>query len=96
MSWLAVSFFFPQPPYLGPSKLSTLSSEEFDELVAIVPPSIDFSAAILDNEESPMSKNKRYTKERHASKQYFVVLCHAEWVRKSRELEIILSKLSWT
>lgn len=96
ISWLAVSFFFPQTPYLGTSKLNTLTSEEFDELVAIVPPSIDFSAAIPDNKESPMAQNKRYSKARSASKQYFVVLCHAEWARKSRELEIVLSKLSWT
>ncbi|GAA5974335.1 hypothetical protein JCM21900_006473, partial [Sporobolomyces salmonicolor] len=35
--WLAVSFFLPQPPYLGPSALQELTSAEFDTQVLLVP-----------------------------------------------------------
>ncbi|GAA5911972.1 hypothetical protein JCM5296_004026 [Sporobolomyces johnsonii] len=35
--WLAVSFFLPQPPYLGPSALKELTSDEFDTQILLLP-----------------------------------------------------------
>ncbi|GAA6030845.1 hypothetical protein JCM8097_008904 [Rhodosporidiobolus ruineniae] len=36
--WQLVSFFFPQPSYLGPSNLKELTTDEFDAQILLLPP----------------------------------------------------------
>ncbi|SCV69476.1 BQ2448_2496 [Microbotryum intermedium] len=122
LTWFVVSFVFPQPPYLGPSKMVYLDTEvsstwptpnirkklkvvlfsqSFDEEVLIIPPMSKFSSS----ETSPISATKiteiasdpttdDYEKRRKNSTVWHVVLFHVEWSRKSRELEITLSRMS--
>ncbi|GAA5836735.1 hypothetical protein JCM9279_007642 [Rhodotorula babjevae] len=44
VAWLAVSFFFPQPDYLGPSQVRSLNGEEFETQVLLLPPTSTFSS----------------------------------------------------
>lgn len=102
-----ISFLFPQPPYLGPSKLTLLNSEvcgqaecsaagsdpgrccqqEFDEQVLLLPPDGPggIKSKIKEVETGDLVRNRSH-----------LVLFHADWIRKSRELEITLSRLSWS
>jgi hypothetical protein len=107
-----VSFFFPQPAYLGPSSLIVLTSEvtlhsldveqyadrlhpqAFDEAVAMIPPAPDLNLS-SSNPIVELPEVKSYDKRRRESPVWSVVLFHAEWSRKSRELEITLSRLSF-
>lgn len=87
LAWLGISFLFPQPPYLGPSKLTLLNSEEFDEQVLLLPPDGPggIKSKIKEVETGDLVRNRSH-----------LVLFHADWIRKSRELEITLSRLSWS
>ncbi|ORY41110.1 hypothetical protein BCR35DRAFT_311377 [Leucosporidium creatinivorum] len=103
--WLVISFVYPQPPYLGPSKLTELTSEDFDEQISIVPPATTFSSSTTSAEATSAPKivelpseaelAAAYNVRRRESTKYSVVLFHADWSKRSRELEITLSRLSW-
>lgn len=108
ITWQVLSFAFPQPPYLGPSKVLALISEQFDERILIVPPAENFKprsepTPIPDEPvegprivELPSYAEQKtiYDDRRRKSTIYNIVLFHAEWMSKSRELEITLSMLS--
>lgn len=53
-------------------------------------------SSTIDDPDTPATlvELKDYEGLRKASKVYHVVLFHADWSRKSRELEITLSRLS--
>ncbi|GAA5843482.1 hypothetical protein JCM3766R1_004345 [Sporobolomyces carnicolor] len=105
-AWLATSFFYPQPPYLGPKRIQELSSDGFDCEVLLLPPA---RRASLDSAADPSSRNKIVElsspeDERDGesapssigpSDRWNLVLFHVEWAKKSRELELTLSRLSY-
>lgn len=78
--------------------------QEFDELVAIVPPAVslafDNSPSDINAQASiielldPSVEAAKYDKRRRADKVWRVVLFHADWIRKSRELEMTLAQMS--
>ncbi|SGY77566.1 BQ5605_C005g03670 [Microbotryum silenes-dioicae] len=96
-----VSFVFPQPPYLGPSKMKHFDTLSFDEDV-IVPPMTKFSSETTNSttseakitEISSDSTADDYGKRSNTSDVWYVVLFHVEWSRKSRELEMTLARMS--
>lgn len=102
--WALVSFLLPQPPYLGPSHVTALTTEAFDEDVLIVPPAESVTTLLPDDGApseprivelpSPSEIKALYDARRRQSNAYSLVLFHAEWMKKSRELEITLSRLS--
>ncbi|GAA5912097.1 uncharacterized protein JCM6883_007110 [Sporobolomyces salmoneus] len=117
VSWLATSFFYPQPPYLGPKKIKELSSDEFDTQILLIPTShqaaLDFVSAPLSPSSSspkivelpdsshvasPTSAENTQDDEKRMElgpkDRWNLVLFHAEWSKKSRELELTLSRLS--
>jgi hypothetical protein len=79
-------------------------AQEFDELVAIVPPAISLAsdsspsnintAASITELPDPSAETVKYDKRRKADKVWRVVLFHADWIRKSRELEMTLAQMS--
>ncbi|GAA5948413.1 hypothetical protein JCM3765_001411 [Sporobolomyces pararoseus] len=111
--WLATSFFFPQPPYLGPKKIRELTTDEFDTQVLLLPTAqqaaLDFVSdsaptpkmvELSAEDESPQrpsnekaEKSIKVTKE--LRERWNLVLFHVEWSKKSRELELTLSRLSY-
>ncbi|SCZ97214.1 BZ3500_MvSof-1268-A1-R1_Chr4-2g07064 [Microbotryum saponariae] len=95
LAWLVVSFVFPQPPYLGPSKMIHFDTQYFDEDVLIIPPMTKFSSSetkITDVSSDPTVDD--YGKRRKTSDVWHVVLFHVDWSRKSRELEMTLARMS--
>ncbi|KDE04291.1 hypothetical protein MVLG_05249 [Microbotryum lychnidis-dioicae p1A1 Lamole] len=96
-----VSFVFPQPPYLGLSKMIHFDTLSFDEDV-IVPPMTEFSSETTNSttseakttEISSDSTADDYGKRSNTSDVWYVVLFHVEWSRKSRELEMTLARVS--
>ncbi|KDE04797.1 hypothetical protein MVLG_04761 [Microbotryum lychnidis-dioicae p1A1 Lamole] len=102
LAWLVVSFVFPQPPYLGPSKMIHFDTLSFDEDVLIIPPMTKFSSETTNSttseakitEISSDSTADDYGKRRETSDVWYVVLFHVEWSRKSRELEMTLARMS--
>lgn len=84
--------------------LPLAASQEFDELVAIVPPAVSLSSGDAPADTSapgsitelpdPTVEATKYEKRRLADKVWRVVLFHADWMRKSRELEMTLAKMS--
>lgn len=107
--WQILAFAFPQPPYLGPTKVTALTSEQFDETILIVPPAEPFKPTteptLIGDESvndeprivelpSYADQQAMYNERRRKSPTYHIVLFHAEWMSKSRELEITLSRLS--
>ncbi|GAA5984673.1 hypothetical protein JCM10908_003453 [Rhodotorula pacifica] len=107
-AWMIVSFFLPQPAYLGPSKLRLLTTEEFDTQVLLLPPapSVAFDAAKPSNSTSdgpePRIVELRDEPESDspidpaARDKYHLVLFHADYSKKSRELQMTISRLSNT
>ncbi|GAA6021199.1 hypothetical protein JCM11491_001604 [Sporobolomyces phaffii] len=117
LAWLATSFFYPQPPYLGPKQLRGLSTDEFDTQVLLLPSAqqaaLDFASPRADaakvvelapdgseipsvpsggaSPASPRSKEG----ERTLNERWNLVLFHADWSKKSRQLELTLSRLSY-
>lgn len=89
-SYLSPPKCVPPPPLLPTTHFAR---QEFDELVAIVPPalSLDLSPS---NPIVELPSPESYEARRRSSTTYSVVLFHADWSRKSRELEITLSRLS--
>lgn len=70
----------------------------------MVPPAVTFSSNAAASPvpqpkiiELPTEKElaAAYEQRRRESTSYSVVLFHAEWSKRSRELEITLSRLSW-
>ncbi|TKA52334.1 hypothetical protein B0A53_04802 [Rhodotorula sp. CCFEE 5036] len=110
---LLVSFFLPQPAYLGPSKLRTLSTEEFDTEVLLLPPapsvglgpdgpgnrSASAEAAppkiveLPDESDKPAAPAAEEVDPSVRDK-YHLVLFHADYSKKSRELQMTVSRLS--
>ncbi|GAA6046743.1 hypothetical protein JCM3770_003145 [Rhodotorula araucariae] len=43
LAWLLVSFFLPQPGYLGPANVRSLTAEEFESQVLLLPPASTFA-----------------------------------------------------
>ncbi|GAA6009744.1 hypothetical protein JCM10207_004178 [Rhodosporidiobolus poonsookiae] len=107
LAWLLVSFFFPQPEYLGPSKLRTLSTDEFDTQILLIPPAPSAAAAfaavpppssvnasrIVELDDLPSATDKPFTL--GSKEAWNVVLFHVDFSKKSRELELTLARLSW-
>ncbi|GAA5876801.1 hypothetical protein JCM3774_003477 [Rhodotorula dairenensis] len=106
-AWMMVSFFLPQPAYLGPSKLRVLSSEEFDTEVLLLPaaPSVAFGATgttagsvpkivELPSGESDGPASRGSAIDPAVREKYHLVLFHADYSKKSRELQLTLSRLS--
>ncbi|KAM0786896.1 hypothetical protein ACM66B_002320 [Microbotryomycetes sp. NB124-2] len=106
--WMLASFFFPQPGYLGPTKATVLTTEEFDDQVLIVPPPTtlrsdshrfeeerDNVVSAHSDSDEPTIKAADYERKRNRSNVYHVVLFHVDWSRRSRELEIVVNRLSW-
>ncbi|GAA5972611.1 hypothetical protein JCM8115_002931 [Rhodotorula mucilaginosa] len=111
--WMVVSFFLPQPAYLGPSKLRTLSTEEFDTEVLLLPPapsvglgpdgpgnrSASAEAAppkiveLPDESDKPAAPAAEEVDPSVRDK-YHLVLFHADYSKKSRELQMTVSRLS--
>ncbi|GAA5883095.1 hypothetical protein JCM16303_006087 [Sporobolomyces ruberrimus] len=106
VAWLATSFFYPQPPYLGPKKLREISSDEFDTQVLLIPtsqqaalnfvstPSTSSSSAKITELPSDDSPESKALEGKELKERWNLVLFHVEWSKKSRELELILSRLS--
>ncbi|KWU43463.1 hypothetical protein RHOSPDRAFT_29688 [Rhodotorula sp. JG-1b] len=108
--WMVVSFFLPQPAYLGPSKLRILSTEEFDTEVLLLPPAPSVglgtdgpgtgSAAaapkiveLPDESDKPAAAAAKEVDPSVRDK-YHLVLFHADYSKKSRELQMTVSRLS--
>ncbi|KAK4704110.1 hypothetical protein P7C70_g2106, partial [Phenoliferia sp. Uapishka_3] len=92
--WFLTSFLAPQPPYLGPSKVTSLDSQAFEEEIEMVAPPSTFVDDSLPISAATIKELPDYAALRKASKVYHVVLFHADWSTKSRELEITLGRLS--
>lgn len=101
LCWLATSFFFPQPPYLGPKNLKPLTTDEFDEQILLVPSARSAAEAFANLESSssrivelPEDDTPSFKPTKEMRERWKLVLFHAEWISKSRELEYTLSRLS--
>ncbi|GJN93143.1 hypothetical protein Rhopal_006190-T1 [Rhodotorula paludigena] len=103
-AWFAVSFFFPQPPYLGPHKLRTLTGDEFESEVLLLPPASTFQSDATGKAprivELPASSPSSSTPPAGSapaapSKDTFhLTLFHADYSSKSRDLQYSLAYLS--
>ncbi|GAA5994056.1 hypothetical protein JCM5350_004664 [Sporobolomyces pararoseus] len=106
--WLATSFFFPQPPYLGPKKIRELSTDEFDTQILLLPTAkqaaLDFVSGssstpkiveLSTEDESNKNSAKPIKVTKELRERWNLVLFHVEWSKKSRELELTLSRLSY-
>ncbi|GAA5863111.1 hypothetical protein JCM8547_002801 [Rhodosporidiobolus lusitaniae] len=102
LAWLLVSFFFPQPPYLGLSNLRELTSEEFDTQVLLIPTARDAASAFAN---APLSESNRLvdlddvpdTKPPlplGSPDVFHLVLFHIDFSKKSRDLQMTLARLS--
>ncbi|GAA5968599.1 hypothetical protein JCM11641_007690 [Rhodosporidiobolus odoratus] len=107
LAWLLVSFFFPQPGYLGPHNLKELTSEEFDAHVLLLPPAQSaasaFAAAPLDGSKIVELADDEAAQAAAAAPErldvgskdtWNLVLFHVDFSNKSRELEMTLARLS--
>ncbi|KAH8929843.1 hypothetical protein BT69DRAFT_1328342 [Atractiella rhizophila] len=98
--WMATSFFFPQPPYLGPTKAKYISATQLQEDIAFSPASLSTNdMASLSEQEirSRLSAHKQRIESKLSSslgKKNVLVLFHADWSAASREVEIRLHRLS--
>ncbi|KPV72611.1 uncharacterized protein RHOBADRAFT_55708 [Rhodotorula graminis WP1] len=79
-AWLAVSFFLPQPDYLGPSKMRALNGEEFETQILLLPPTSTFSSDSTGATPSPTLAH--------------LVHFHVPHSSTSRDLQMTLSRLS--
>ncbi|GAA5995458.1 uncharacterized protein JCM10292_005186 [Rhodotorula paludigena] len=99
-AWFAVSFLFPQPPYLGPHKLRTLTGDEFESEILLLPPASTFQSDAAGEAprivELPASSPSSSTPPPAApSKEAFhLTLFHADYSSKSRDLQYSLAYLS--
>ncbi|BGP19479.1 hypothetical protein JCM10213_006299 [Rhodosporidiobolus nylandii] len=102
LAWLLVSFFLPQPGYLGPSSMKELTTEEFDAKVLLIRPARSaaaaFASAPLDGarivELSDEQAEEVEELELGSKDTYNLVLFHVDFSRKSRELQMTLARLS--
>ncbi|POY75926.1 hypothetical protein BMF94_1010 [Rhodotorula taiwanensis] len=98
-AWMLVSFFLPQPPYLGKSKLVLMTSDEFDTNVLLLPPAptVALGAAsdpkIVELKDDDQSYGSEAVSAGKRDK-YHLVLFHADFSKKSRQLQLTLSRLS--
>ncbi|GAA5824835.1 hypothetical protein JCM11251_005363 [Rhodosporidiobolus azoricus] len=110
-AWMLVSFFAPQPAYLGPKKIKELTSDEFDTLILLVPAARDaasaFASAPLPSSSTAAFDNGAKIVELKDEdivdtaplplgnpETYNLVLFHIDFSKKSRDLELTLSRLS--
>ncbi|GAA5914910.1 hypothetical protein JCM6882_008107 [Rhodosporidiobolus microsporus] len=112
-AWMLVSFFCPQPAYLGPKKLTELTSDEFDTQILLIPAARDaasaFASAPLPQSSSASSALDAGAKIVELPEDeivdrpplplgspdvYNLVLFHIDFSKKSRDLELTLSRLS--
>ncbi|BGP02924.1 hypothetical protein RTG_02980 [Rhodotorula toruloides ATCC 204091] len=95
--WMACSFLFPQPPYLGQHKLNVLTPETFDTHILLLSPAdsvqidepkiVELSDEMPDEPAPPASSPPDPT-------QFHLVLFYADYDKKSRDLELTLARLS--
>ncbi|KAK4052794.1 hypothetical protein OIV83_002081 [Microbotryomycetes sp. JL201] len=103
VAWMATSFFLPQPGYLGPTRADILTTEEFDAKILIVPPPVRLQVDDTEQQIREINSEKpdpdhmlltEFEQKRKQSTAYHVVLFHVDWSRRSRELEIVIHRLS--
>ncbi|GAA5921002.1 hypothetical protein JCM3775_004043 [Rhodotorula graminis] len=99
-AWLAVSFFLPQPDYLGPSKMRALNGEEFETQILLLPPTSTFSSdstgaspRIVELPSSSPSSSFASTTAPSPTLAHLVHF-HVPHSSTSRDLQMTLSRLS--
>ncbi|GAA5939108.1 uncharacterized protein JCM15063_004428 [Sporobolomyces koalae] len=98
LTWLATSFFYPQPPYLGPHHLTELTSAEFDAQVLLLPTPRESALDFLDSSakitDLPDDKAQETTQDRTHQTRSNLVLFHVDFSKTSRQLQMTIARLS--
>jgi len=99
--WLAISFLVPQPMYLGPTKVTALNKDLFEQVILFLPPSPPNPSTIKSTRQfqEVLRAQKLQAKrllESDEGRKFRVVLFWTEWSKKARDVECTIGRMSWT